>query len=58
MPVQKGPKGMEQCMGEYKRGSLHHGGSGEVVKRRDVAQAICLRLSGQSKPPSTGKAKK
>lgn len=58
MPVKKGREGMRSCMEEFKAGSLHSGGSGEVVTDRKQAIAICLRTSGQSKqqpPPRRGK---
>jgi hypothetical protein len=40
---------MGVCMGEFKAGSLHSGKGGPVVTSRPQAQAICLRVSGQSK---------
>lgn len=36
----KGNKKFGKVMHEFKGGTLHHGGSGEVVKREDVAHAI------------------
>jgi len=40
---------MGTCMHEFKVGTLHSGKSGPVVTSRAQAQAICLRVSGQSK---------
>ena len=31
-----------KVMDEFKGGSLHHGGSGDIVKKRSVAQAIAF----------------
>ena len=31
-----------KVMGEYKRGTLHHGGTGKIVKNKKVAVAIAL----------------
>lgn len=49
MPVAKGKEGMRSCMLEWKKGELHSGGSGKVVKDRKQAIAICLNQSGQSR---------
>lgn len=32
----------EFVMSEFKAGKLHHGGSGKIVKKRSVAQAIAF----------------
>jgi len=40
---------MGTCMHEFKVGTLHSGKGGPVVTSRSQAQAICLRVSGQSK---------
>lgn len=49
MPIPKGKEGMAKCMHEFKHGTLHHGGSGEVVTKRTDAIAICLNASGQGR---------
>ncbi len=49
MPVPKGQKGVEKIMHEYKKGSLHSGGSGKVVKNRKQAIAIALSEAGLNK---------
>lgn len=38
----KSERKIHKVMGEFKRGTLHHGGSGKVVKRRKVAVAIAM----------------
>ena len=47
--VSKGQKKVEKVMGEYKRGSLHSGKGGPVVKKRGQAIAIALSEAGMSK---------
>lgn len=50
MPVQSGPKGIEQEMSKYKAGTLHSGSAhGPLVKSRKQAIAISLKESGMSK---------
>lgn len=58
MPVDKGPKGIEQEMHKFKRGELHSGSKhGPRVKDRKQAIAIALKESGQSKYGRKGKRK-
>jgi len=40
---------VEKVMGEYKRGTLHSGKKGPVVKSRKQAIAIALSEAGKSK---------
>ena len=47
--MSKGQKKVEKVMGEYKRGSLHSGKGGPVVKKRGQAIAIALSEYGMSK---------
>lgn len=47
--MSKGQKKVEKVMGEYKRGSLHSGKGGPVVKKRGQAIAIALSEAGMSK---------
>lgn len=52
---------IEKVMGEYKRGSLHSGKKGPVVKSRKQAIAIALseaRQAGESVKPMKGSASK
>lgn len=49
MPVDKGKKGVEEVMKEYKEGGLHSGSKhGPEVKSRKQAIAIALKQSGMS----------
>jgi hypothetical protein len=48
---------VEKVMGEFKRGTLHSGKKGPVVKSRKQAIAIALSEAGQSKR-MTKKSKK
>ena len=47
-----------KVMGEFKRGTLHSGKGGPVVKSRKQAVAIALSEAGKAKPKSKMKAKK
>jgi len=47
--MSRGQKKVEKVMGEYKRGSLHSGKGGPVVKKRGQAIAIALSEAGMSK---------
>ena len=47
-----------KVMGEFKRGTLHSGKGGPVVKSRKQAIAIALSEAGKSKPKAKKKAKK
>jgi ribosomal protein L21E len=47
--MSKGQKKVEKVMGEYKRGSLHSGKGGPIVKKRGQAIAIALSEAGMSK---------
>lgn len=52
---------VEKVMGEYKRGTLHSGKKGPVVKSRKQAIAIALseaRQAGESVKPMKGSAMK
>lgn len=40
---------VEKVMGEYKRGTLHSGKGGPVVKNRKQAIAIAMSEAGKSK---------
>ena len=47
MPVSRGKKGIEQVLGEFKRGQLHSGSKrGPKVTSRKQAIAIALNSSG------------
>lgn len=49
MPVDKGKKGVEEVMHEFKHGGLHSGSKhGPEVKSRKQAVAIALKQSGMS----------
>ena len=43
-------KKVGKVMGEYKRGTLHSGKGGPVVKSRKQAVAIALSEAGMAKP--------
>ena len=47
-----------KVMGEFKRGTLHSGKGGPVVKSRKQAIAIALSEAGKSKPKAKKKKKK
>lgn len=47
--MSKGQKKVEKVMGEYKRGSLHSGKGGPIVKKRGQAIAIALSEANMSK---------
>ena len=47
-----------KVMGEFKRGTLHSGKGGPVVKSRRQAIAIALSEAGKSKAKAKKKAKK
>ena len=49
MKKMKGPAKVEKVMGEYKRGTLHSGKGGPVVKKRGQAIAIALSEAGMTK---------
>jgi ribosomal protein L21E len=49
MKKMKGPAKVEKVMGEYKRGTLHSGKGGPVVKKRGQAIAIALSEAGMAK---------
>jgi hypothetical protein len=49
---------VEKVMGEFKRGSLHSGKKGPVVKSRKQAIAIALSEAGKSKAKKATKKKK
>ena len=43
---------MKKVMGEYKKGTLHSGKNGPVVKSRDQAVAIAMSEAGKAKKKS------
>lgn len=47
-----------KVMGEFKRGTLHSGKKGPVVKSRKQAIAIALSEAGKSKAKKAAKKKK
>jgi ribosomal protein L21E len=49
MKKMKGPAKVEKVMGEYKRGTLHSGKGGPVVKKRGQAIAVALSEAGMTK---------
>ena len=49
---------VEKVMGEFKRGSLHSGKGGPVVKSKQQAIAIALSEAGKSKKKAKKTAKK
>jgi ribosomal protein L21E len=49
MKKMKGPAKVEKVMGEYKRGALHSGKGGPVVKKRGQAIAVALSEAGMTK---------
>jgi hypothetical protein len=49
MKKMKGPAKVGKVMGEYKRGTLHSGKEGPVVKKRGQAIAIALSEAGMAK---------
>lgn len=51
----KKQKKVEKVMGEYKRGELHSGKGGPVVKSKKQAVAIAMSEAGMSKDKKKGK---
>ena len=56
MPAKKTKEA--KVMGEFKRGTLHSGKGGPVVKSRKQAIAIALSEAGKTKPKAKKKKKK
>lgn len=48
---------VEKVMGEFKRGTLHSGKKGPVVKSRKQAIAIAMSEAGMSKKPRVKRPK-
>jgi hypothetical protein len=51
-------KKVKKVMGEYKKGTLHSGKSGPVVKNRRQAVAIAMSEAGMAKKAKSKKTKK
>ena len=51
-------KKVKKVMGEYKRGTLHSGKGGPVVKNRRQAVAIAMSEAGMAKKAKSKKTKK
>lgn len=54
----KKPAKVAKVMREYKKGTLHSGKGGKVVKSRRQAIAIAMSEAGMSKPKPKAKAKR
>lgn len=54
----KKPAKVAKVMREYKKGTLHSGKSGKVVKSRRQAIAIAMSEAGMSKPKPKAKRKR
>jgi hypothetical protein len=54
----KKPAKVSKVMREYKKGTLHSGKGGKVVKSRRQAIAIALSEAGMSKPKAKRKPKR
>lgn len=51
-------KKVKKVMGEYKKGTLHSGKGGPVVKNRRQAVAIAMSEAGMAKKAKSKKTKK
>ena len=58
MKKSKGQKKVAKVMREFKKGELHSGKKGPVVKSRKQAVAIAMSEAGMAKPKAKKKAKK
>lgn len=58
MKKAKGQKKVAKVMKEFKKGELHSGKGGPVVKGRKQAIAIAMSEAGMAKPKAKKKAKK
>ena len=58
MKKAKGQKKVAKVMGEFKRGTLHSGKKGPVVKSRKQAVAIAMSEAGMAKKSKAKKKKK
>ena len=57
MKKAKGQKKVAKVMGEFKRGTLHSGKKGPVVKSRKQAVAIAMSEAGMAEKSKTKKRK-
>lgn len=58
MAMAKKQKKVKKVMGEFKRGTLHSGKGGPVVKNRQQAVAIAMSEAGMAKKKKKSVAKR
>ena len=58
MAMAKKQKKVKKVMGEFKRGTLHSGKGGPVVKNRQQAVAIAMSEAGMAKKKKKAVAKR